>query len=95
MVNPNCGLARRIYNEVVFFPVVQTSVLVTCVALQARNFSELLEPLLEVSELLESKDTDGTTENFAGVERDSAFDDPIFQIQLFTLPEHAYNPLGV
>ena len=78
LIDPNCSLARWIYDEIVFFPVVQIGVLVACVTLQTRNSCELLKPLLEVGEPFESQDANGAAEYLARVERDPAPDDSIF-----------------
>ena len=91
LVDQNCSLARWIYDEIVFFPVVQIGVLVACVALQTRNSCELLKSIFKIGEPLKPQDADGATEDLGRVEWDSAFDDPVFQVQLFTLLEHTYN----
>ena len=78
-----------------FFPVVQTTVFVVCIALQTRNSCELLESVLEIGEPPEPQDAKGSAEDLGRIERDSALDDPIFQIKPRTLPERSDNTLCV
>ena len=95
LVNLDGGLARRIYDEVVFFSIVQTGVPVARVALQTRNSRELLESVLEIGEPPEPQDAKGSAEDLGRIERDSALDDPIFQIKPRTLSERSDNTLCV
>ena len=65
------------------------------VALQARNSRELLEPLLEVGEPLESQNAKGSTKNFAGVKRNSTLNKNVLKIKRLALSDCLRNALNI
>ena len=94
MVDSNGSLTRWIYDEIVFFPVVQTTVFVARVTLQAQNSRELLELVFKVIDPPNSQDADGTAEDLARVERGSAANIIVLEVEQLAPLNYLSNALG-